>query len=130
MWGVGSEVTSQGVVGWRALSGRLKFTVRRHTFDKDALPWRPGRHLLEVRRVCSRTLALVALWVEGLSATRPGFLRQEGFDQGPMTVGYPETRKGKSRSNQKKKNELLHIELWVGDLSGIGLILAEMAAGH
>ena len=24
--------------GWRALSGRLKFTVRRHKFNKDYLP--------------------------------------------------------------------------------------------
>ena len=31
------------VYGWRALSGRLKFTVRRHKSDKDSLSWRGGR---------------------------------------------------------------------------------------
>jgi len=28
---------------FRALSGRLKFTVRRHKFNKDSLLWGPGQ---------------------------------------------------------------------------------------
>jgi len=54
VWGSWCRVQGLGCLGsFRALSGRLKFTVRRHTFNKDSLSLgfgEPGHFRVECGR--------------------------------------------------------------------------------
>ena len=41
---------------FRALSGRLKFTVRRHKFNKDSISLPPGNHGVHLFGICAEDI--------------------------------------------------------------------------